>query len=227
MPDPFGARAGQYTVELYTVATLKKWLPSEIVRAARRYAAMPGAIVNSATLETMLTTGVFPFTPGVSVMADFDDWPVDRLPHVQVLAPTWTPVDTDERGIAMLYSVQVACMVGASDQAHTRFIRAAFEDAIPVVMKQHQGLEGLPGAGGTEMLGGSAVEITDTKDARTLQAFTGSFEVLVHGVLNPRGGPSSPNPLPVVQPGDVPPPDADLPTVLVDGATVEFTAEEV
>lgn len=229
MSDPYGAQAGQYTVELHVVALLQKWLPTEIVRAARRYAAMPGTPITSLELEAMMTSGEFPFAPrGITVTTSFDDWPIDALPHVQVIAPSWTPQGTDQVGIAESYEVQVCNLVGAQGHADTRFIRACYEDAIPIVLMQHQGIEGLPGAGGVQLVGGGSAEFAgDEKDSRTFQGSLAMFEVLVHGVLDPRGGPAAPGPLPVVTPGDVPPPDSPYPTVLVDGATVELTAEEV
>jgi hypothetical protein len=185
-----GVVAGQLTVERAMVATLKKWLPTYVVRAARRYAAEPGSPITVNEMETLLRDYTFPFRPrGVTVAKSFEDWPVDALPHVQVLSPSWTPNGGSQNGRSFKYQIQVACLVGAQDQDDTRLLRACFEDAILGLVTQQPSLGGV--AAGVDIVGGGGAQFSEVSgaDSRTFQGSITVFEVVLENVVSSYGAP--------------------------------------
>lgn len=220
---------GPLTTELRVQAILSKWLPHYVVRQARRYAAEGAFGLTPQAMEDMLTGYVFPFRPrGIVATSTFQEWPVDALPHVQVMSPSWQKVGGDERGDHISYEIRVADVVGAQEAEDTRLLRACYEDAIPELLRQHQSLEGY--AAGIDVIGGGPAELSeiDGEDARTFQGSVTVCQVLVHGVIDPKAGPGLLDPLP--DEDGVPPVQPAAPTVETvsleypDGRTTETVA---
>lgn len=209
-----GLKSGQLTVEQAVVETLTTWMPTHVTLAARRYAAAGVFGLDTPSMEAMLAAYEFPFRPrGITVAKNFEDWPIDALPHLQVLSPQWERAGGDQTGDHFRYQVHVACIVGAQDHDDTRLLRACYEDAILGVMRQHQSLGGL--AAGIDVISGGPTlldEISE-KDSRTFSGSLAIFEVLVMGVLDPFGGPAAPDPLPDDGDGVPPTPYPPAPTL--------------
>jgi hypothetical protein len=219
-----GVVAGQLTVEQAMVATLQKWLPEYVVSAARRYAIAETFGINTASMEAMLTAYEFPFRPrGVTVAKSFEDWPVNALPHVQVLSPSWTPNGGSQDGRSFKYQIQVACLVGAQDHDDTRLIRACYEDAILGLVTQHPGLGGV--AAGVDVVGGGGAQFSEVSeaDSKTFQGAITVFEVVLENVLDTKNGPIEPLP----EEGGVPPEWPADPTVEEDGAKATLVPEQL
>jgi hypothetical protein len=190
-----GVTAGQLTVEQAMVATLEKWLPEYVVAAARRYAAADTFGVTTAAMAAMLAAYEFPFKPrGVTVAKSFEDWPVNALPHIQVLSPSWAPHGGSQAGRSFKYQIQVACLVGAQDHDDTRLIRACYEDAILGLVTQHPGLGGV--AAGVDIIGGGGAQFSEMSeaDSQTFQGAVTVFDVLLENVLDTKNGPVEPLP---------------------------------
>jgi hypothetical protein len=185
-----GVTTGQLAVERAMVATLKKWLPTYVVAAARRYAAEADSPITPEEMETLLHNYTFPFRPrGVTVAKSFEDWPVDALPHVQVLSPSWTPNGGSQNGQSIKYQIQVADLVGAQEQDDTRLLRACFEDGILGVVTQHPSLGGI--AAGVDVVGGGGAQFSEVSgaDSQTFQGSITVFEVVLENVVSPYEGP--------------------------------------
>lgn len=192
-----GVTAGQLDTEQAVVKVLAKWMPSYVVAAAKRFATAGYFGLDAGQMDTLLADYKLPFRPrGISVAKSFEDWPIDALPHLQVLSPQWDKVGGDQEGDHFKYQVHVACIVGAQDHDDTRLIRACYEDAIVGVLRQHQSLEGF--AAGIDVISGGPTLLSeiDEKDSRMFSGSLAIFEVLVMGVLDPRNGPAEPDPLP-------------------------------
>lgn len=222
MSPQVGVRAGQLTVERAVVATLKLWLPTYVVEAARRYASEGISDFTPESMEEALASGAFPYRPrGISVASTFQDWDTTALPQIKVVSPSWSKIGGDETGDHIVYDIQVGAVVGAQETEDTRLARAVFEDGIPGVLRQHQRLGGLAAA--VEVVGGGSTHVseTDDKDSRTLQASATVLTVLVMGVIDPRNGPSEP-----LDPGnEVPPPYPQDP--LLNEANLDYEPEAI
>jgi hypothetical protein len=217
-----GVVAGQLTVEQAMVATLEKWLPEYVVSAARRYAAAGVAGYDTAEMEAQLATYEFPFRPkGITVAKSFEDWPVNALPHVQVLSPSWTPNGGSQNGRSFKYQIQVACLVGAQQHDDTRLIRACYEDAILGLVTQHPGLGGI--AAGVDVVGGGGAQFSEVSeaDSETFQGAITVFEVTLENVLDTKNGPIEP----LEEVAGVPPEWPADPTVEEDGAQATLEPE--
>jgi hypothetical protein len=217
-----GVVAGQLTVEQAMVATLEKWLPEYVVAAARRYAAAGTSGIDTAAMAAMLTAYEFPFRPrGVTVAGSFEDWPVNALPHVQVLSPSWTPNGGSQNGRSFKYQIHVACLVGAQDHDDTRLLRACYEDAILGAVTQHPGLGGV--AAGVDVVGGGNASFNEVAeaDSKTFQGSMTVFEVVLENVLDTQNGPVEP----LEEVEGVPPEYPAGPTLDEDGTSVELDPE--
>lgn len=204
---------GQLACELAVKALLETWLPTYVVRQARRYAAAGALGWTTPTLEEALAAYVLPFRPrGISVVSTFADWPVDALPHVQVMSPAWSRAGGDQDGEHISYQIFIACIVGAQDRDDTRFLRACYEDAVLELMRHKQKVGGF--AAGVNLIGGGPQQwdVGEEEDARTFQGSAAAFEVLAQGVVDPRDGPALPDP-PADDDNQVPPAWPDDPTV--------------
>lgn len=220
-----GVAAGQLTVERAMVATLEQWLPSYVVAAARRYAAEGAFGLTVDEMAKLLTGGGLPFAAkGVTVAKSFEDWPVDALPHLQVISPSWAPAGGDQDGKTFKYQIQVACLVGAQTADDTRLLRACYEDAIVGVGEQQKSLGGV--AQGVDVVGGGAASFTEISgsDERTFQGSLTVFEVTLQRVIQPHEGPVLPLPDPVE---GVPPVWPADPTVDEDGAEATVVPEDL
>jgi hypothetical protein len=189
-----GVTAGQLTVEQAMKATLERWLPDYVVAAARRYAAEGIFDLTPEAMEGLLVGGEFPYRPrGVTVTSRFVDWPIDALPHVQVLSPAWSAAGGGQAGRTDKFQLQVACVVGAQTQDDTRLLRACYEDAIKGLVDQHQKLGGV--AAGVDRVGGGSEQFDEVSedDARTFQGSIAVFEVTVENVIDATAGPSQPS----------------------------------
>lgn len=218
-----GVTVGQLTVEQAMVATLELWLPDYVVAAARRYAAQGAFKLTSEAMEDLLETYAFPYRPrGVTVAESFEDWPVNALPHVQVLSPSWDPAGGGQNGRSRKYQLQVACLVGAQEEDDTRLLRACYEDAIEGLVEQHASLGGV--AAGIDPVGGGAAAFNEVSgaDARTFQGSIAVFEVTVNNVIDATAGPSEPSKGEGV-------PEAPAPGVIfeADGQEVELVPEPI
>jgi hypothetical protein len=205
---------GQLACELAVKALLEAWLPTYVARQARRYNTAGAYTPTGASLDADLATYALPFRPrGISVVSSFEDWPVDALPHVQIMSPGWERRGGDQAGDTIAYQVNIACIVGAAQRDDTRFLRACYEDAILELMRHKQTVGGF--AAGVNVLGGGAAQWDpgDEQDARTFQGSAAAFEVLVQAAVDPRGGPALPDPLP--DDGD------DVPVEWPDNPTVD------
>jgi hypothetical protein len=185
-----GVRAGQLTVERAIVATLELWLPTYVVAAARLHAGEEAFGITPMVMEEMLHDDTFPFKPrGISVAAQFEDWDTNALPQIHVISPSWKKTGGDQTGDHITFDINVACIVGAQEKDDTRLIRACYEDAI-IGLRQHQKLGGV--ANSVELVGGGPAQLNeiDGADQQTFQGSVAVFEVLVQGVIDPRGGPT-------------------------------------
>lgn len=219
-----GVVAGQLTVERAMVATLKKWLPEYVVNAARRYCREPDSPITPEELEAMLSAYKFPFRPrGVTVAKSFEEWPVNALPHVQVLSPSWSPNGGSQKGRSFKYRIHVADLVGAQQKDDTRLIRACYDDAILGLVTQHPGLGGV--AAGVDVVGGGGAEFDEVSeaDSQTFQGGMTVFEVTLENVLDTTNGPIEPLP----EEEGVPPEWPADPTLEEDGAEVELVPERL
>jgi hypothetical protein len=218
-----GVTAGQLTVEQAMKTTLEEWLPDYVVAAARRYAALGVFGLTPEAMEQLLESYTFPYRArGFSITTRFADWPIDALPHVQILSPAWTPAGGGQNGRTRKFQLQVACLVEAQSQEDTRLIRACYEDAIAGLVDQHQALGGV--ATGVDTLGGGGEQLDEISedDARTFQGSVTVFEVTVENVVDATAGPSEPSE------GDgVPePPEAGV-IFEADGDEVELVPEPI
>lgn len=223
---------GQLACELAVKTLLDVWLPTYVVRQARRYDQLGAYQPTGDSLEADLAAYELPFRPrGITVVASFEDWPIDALPHVQIMSPAWERRGADQTGEHIAYQVNIACIVGAAERADTRFMRACYEDAILELMRHKQSVGGF--AGGVNLLGGGAAswDPGDEQDSRTFQGSAAAFEVVKMGVIDPQAGPASPDP-PPDDGDDVPPEWPDNPTVgqvrlqYPEGRTVVLADEE-
>jgi hypothetical protein len=217
-----GSRVGQLTVEQAMKATLELWAPEYIVAAARRYAEEEALDMTGAELEEALAKAEFPFRPrGVTVAKDFEDWPVEALPHIQIISPSWAVAGGSHDGRTLKYQLQVACLVGAQTSDDTRFLRACYEDAIIGICEQQQSLGGV--AGGVDLVGGGPAQFTEVsgKDSRTFQGSIAVVEVTMERAVTRHEGPVAPAP----EVEGVPPGQPAEPTLAEEGASVELDPE--
>ncbi len=232
-----GVAAWQLTVERAMVATLERWLPDYVVGAARRYAAQGAFGWTPEQMERELRgfaelladpTGPhqgFPFKPrGITVAKDFQDWPVNALPHIQVLSPSWAPAGGDQDGMTIKYELQPAALVGAQEADDTRLLRACYEDAILGIADQHPSLVGI--AASTDIVGVGPAQFTeiDGKDEKTFQGSIAVLEVTLERVVTRIDAPIEPSSL---DGNGVPEGQPTNPEVGEDGAQATLVAEAI
>lgn len=184
MTGVFGPIVGSYDVEQAALAVLEEWLPTYLARVAEERGVDPSEI---------------PRPRSVFQTKEFEGWPEDRLPCVQVVSPGQAqPPQGDEGGMRAWWQMNIFCVVKGRDRAATRMLRSIYEDAIPWCLMQHQGLGGI--AAGLKWLGAGAGDVTivDQRDERTLQGAVNVFTVEVERILDPIAGPAAPDPLPPV-----------------------------
>jgi hypothetical protein len=189
-----GVTAGQLTVERAMVSVLGAFVPEYVVAAARRYAREEAFGIDSTQMEAMLEEYALPYRPrGLSVVTRFSDWPIDALPHIQVISPSWAVAGGSQSGRTIKYEVQVACVVEAQNQDDTRLFRACYEDAILGAVDQHQALGGI--AAGIDAVGGGGEQLNEIseQDARTFQGSVAVFQVTVNNVVDATAGPNEPS----------------------------------
>lgn len=181
MSEVFGPIIGSYDVEQAVLAVLEEWLPTYLAEVAR---------------VRGIDQSIVPRPRSMIQAKEFEGWPEDRLPCVQVVSPGLAErPERSPEGYAAWWQINVFCVVHGRDKPATRRLRGIYEDAITACLMQRPGLGGL--ATGMQWLGGGAGDVPiDERDTRTLAGAVTVMAVQVDSVLDPTLGPAQPDPLP-------------------------------
>lgn len=164
-------------VEDAVTALLQKYISTYLAELERQLERPVGSIGRPRTWNTAF---------------DLDNWPVNTLPIVSVVAASTGDVTQNGAGG---YSTRVTFGVGAvisgQTQKNTRELTQIYGAAIRAAIAQHGSLDGF--SDGTEWLG---EEYRDLGEAnRNLGVSINRFSTMVSNVLNRRGGLTAPEPV--------------------------------
>lgn len=193
----FGRIVSDDQVEDAVVATLKKWTPTYLAEVERQRGLEPGYYQRPVDSSFLLHT-------------DFDKWPEEMLPVVEVISPG---VDDDppRKGAGDYHAhflIGVIGIVSGADQFESRRFAHRMGAAIRAILTQKASLDqALDGTVfGTSWLGERNNELPSDSE-RSIWAIRQLFLIQVSNVLQ-RGGPINPDPLP-----DPEAPPGDWPTI--------------
>lgn len=181
----FGRIISDDQIENAVVDTLRKWMPTYLAEVERQRDLQPGFYQRPADSSYILHT-------------DFDKWPEEMLPVVEVISPG---VDDDppRKGAGTYHAnfmIGVICIVSASGQVESRRYAHRMGAAVRAILTQKASLDQQldESVYGTAWLGERNNELPSDSE-RSIWAIRQLFLVQVSTVLE-RGGPINPDPLP-------------------------------